>query len=90
MSNKVGWFKALSALNVGLAASIEAATSVTVNTLNIAEGLAIQGRLTELESRKEALTDAAVKQKQQLDEMRNILNSPELSFKQLQEELLDL
>lgn len=88
--SKQGWFSALSAANKGLAAAIHSATAVTVNTLNIAEGLAIQGRLAELESRKEALTDAAVKSKQQLDEMRNLLNSPELSFKQLQEELLDL
>lgn len=90
MSNKSGWFLALSAANQGLAAAITSATSVTVNTLNIAEGLAIQGRLAELESRKESLTNSAIKQKQQLDEMRNLLNNSDLTFKQLQDELLDL
>ena len=90
MSEKVGWSAALKALNQGAASVIQTGAGTLVQSLQIMEGLAIQGRMAELESRKSALTESALKGAEQLEEMRAKLNRPQLSFKQLQAEVLDL
>jgi hypothetical protein len=90
MSEKVGWSAALKALNAGAASVIQTGAGSLVSTLQIVEGLAIQGRMAELESRKDALTESAMKGQEQLTEMRAKLNRPQLTFRELQTEVLDL